>query len=291
MKKLFVFILTAALLATPVFASAGPDSRSADPAVCSHHFEVSVVKPSTCSQKGLLAYTCSKCGLTYTAETLPNGEHNYELTDTTATCTEDGEATYTCSYCGDTYTEPAPATGHVPSGEPADCAQGVVCTVCGQTLEPPVGHKYAYQYDAEFDENGDPTYYGTWKCANCGSVLPATLGNVMYYYQLDESAQAPETPEDSSGTDLTLAGGEDYEDSSPADTEPAAREIPVQEQTETEQELPREQTEEATEAEQTEETDDGRTGLWIAVSAGALVFIVIETVFLVRSLKKSKTTI
>ena len=146
-------------------------------------------------------------------------------------------------------------------------------------------------YDAEFDENGDPTYYGTWKCANCGSVLPATLGNVMYYYQLDESAQAPETPEDSSGTDLTLAGGENYDDSSPADTEPAAREIPIQEQTETEQELPREQTEEATEAEQTEETDDGRTGLWIAVSAGALVFIVIETVFLVRSLKKSKTTI
>ena len=63
------------------------------------------------------------------------------------------------------------------------------------------------------------------------------------------------------------------------------------EQTETEQELPLEQTEEAAEAEQTEETDDGRTGLWIAVSAGALVFIVIETVFLVRSLKKSKTTI
>lgn len=276
MKKLFALLLTALLLtAVPALASAGPDSRSADPATCAHHFEVSVVREATCGQKGLLAYTCAKCGLTYTAETLPTGEHDYALAHTTATCTEDGEATYTCTVCGDSYTEPAPAAGHVPA-ESADCEKGLTCTVCGQVLLPPTGHQFVYQMDAAFDENGALTDYGTWQCARCGAVMAATRGNAERYYGL---AAAP-TPgvDEASDADLALVGQGVYADeASPSDAgiPPAAEDgvpdtpIPAGEEPPA---IPKQ-----------------RMELWLGISAVALVVIVAEVVLLVRSLRKSKT--
>ena len=274
MKKAIALLLAAFLLTTPALASAGPDSRSVDPAVCAHHFEVSVVKQATCSQKGLLAYTCAKCGLTYTAETLPDEDaHEYALTDSTAGCTEDGENVYTCALCGASYTEPAPATGHVPSAEAAGCVEPVVCTVCGEVLTPASGHDYQYQYDARFDEDGALVGFGTWKCANCGDVMAATEGNAREYYGLTEAPSpegAPEAP-DSSGTDIVLAEGQTYEDDSPTDGQPAD------------------------DADGTQPTDepqvDRRTGLWITISAVVLAVVIVEAVVLTSSLKKDKTTL
>ena len=270
MKKLFAFILAAALLTTPVLAAAGPDSRSADPATCAHHFEVSVVKEATCSQKGLLAYTCAKCGLTYTAETLPDEDaHDYQLTECTATCTEDGENVYTCSLCGASYTEPAAAMGHVPAADAPGCETPLVCAVCGETLEPPVGHDYVYQYDAAFDEDGTLTDCGTWKCQNCGAVMPATEGNAAEYYGLEAAEADAEAEDDSSGTDLGL-----YEDDdSPADAAPAEPDGP----------------EGGDGAEQP--VTDRKTGLWITISAVVLCVVIVEAVVLTGSLKKDKTTL
>ncbi len=274
MRKLFAFLLMAALLTTPALA-AGGDGPAVDPARCAHHFEVSVLREATCSDKGLLAYTCSKCGLTYTAETLPDGDHDYELTGTTATCTEDGDATYTCSRCGDTYTEHITAAGHIPEDRPATCTHSRVCVNCGQVLESATGHDYAYQYDAERDEDGSFITFGTWQCANCGRVLAATEGNAVYYYGLRAqeeeaaaeaaAAAADELPvfEEDSGTDTDGAVAAWAEDGSDTDTAPAA-----------------------------EDDDpaaaDPRTDLWLVISGVAILAILVETVVLVRSLKKAK---
>ncbi len=274
MRRLFALLIAAILLSTPAYAASG-GSVSVDPDRCAHHFEVTVLREATCAEKGLLAYTCSKCGLTYTAETLPDGEHDYELTETTATCTLDGDATYTCSRCGDTYTEPMTATGHVPEDRPATCTHSRVCANCGQVLEPATGHDYVYQYDAERTEDGVFITYGTWLCENCGRVLNATEGNAVYYYDLlarqeAEAAQAAALLEEVSGADADVSGaaGSDtdlsLEDASDTDAGASSEEA----------------------------SDNGGTGapadLWLILSCAAVLVILVETVLLVRSLKKAK---
>lgn len=202
MKKILAIVLTTALLTVllvcPAFASAesaqtetaSAVAQTAAQAECNHAFSVEVTKEATCTEKGLLTYTCSKCGLFYTVETLPTGQHNYVASVKEPTCTEDGATTYTCSMCGDSYSEPIPATGHTPSAPAATCTESVVCTVCGEVLEPATGHAYSYQYDAEIAEDGSYVTYGTWACDNCGDVLEATEGNAVYYYGLLENAGA-----------------------------------------------------------------------------------------------------
>ena len=65
----------------------------------------------TCTEDGVITYTCSVCGDTYTVSVEATG-HSYEATETVgATETEDGYIIYTCSACGDTYTEVLAATG------------------------------------------------------------------------------------------------------------------------------------------------------------------------------------
>ncbi len=265
MRKLIAFILTGAFLVTPALAADEP-TPTGDPSVCAHHFEVTVLREATCSEKGLLAYSCDKCGLTYTAETLPDGEHEYELTETTATCTQDGEAAYTCARCGDTYTEAVEATGHVPEDAPATCVHSQVCALCGQVLTPASGHDYVYQYDAERDDAGDFTAYGTWKCANCGKTLAATEGNALYYYSLPEADRAAmaEAPSPASDTDA--------EDEAAPASDTDAEDEPAQ----------------AAAQQVDKPASDPKTGLWLAVSALALIAIVAEAVLLVRSLRKKK---
>ncbi len=212
MKKILAFIVMAAILVCPALASgeapaaaesadvAGIAAAAAATAQENHNFVVEVTKAATCVDKGLLTYTCSDCGLTYTVETLPTGQHDYVAAVTEPTCTEDGATVYTCSVCGDTYSEPIPATGHVPSAEAPTCTEGVVCTVCGELLAAATGHDYAYQYDAVQNEDGTFASYGTWMCANCGDVLDATEGNAVYYYseavQGEASAEASEEAEE-----------------------------------------------------------------------------------------------
>ncbi len=278
MRKIFAFIIAAALLATPALAADEPSSSSGDPAVCPHHFEVSVLREATCTEKGLLAYTCVKCGLTYTAETLADGEHDYEMTETTATCTQDGETTYTCARCGDTYTEAVKAAGHVPEDAPATCVHSQVCSLCGQVLTPATGHDYAYQYDAERDENGDFITFGTWKCANCGKTLAATEGNALYYYSLPEAEAAMAELSPASATDMD---GADPATATDMD-EPAASRSEEASDTDTQA------SDAADAAREDKPAADPKTGLWIAISAAALTAIVVEAVILVRSLRRKK---
>ncbi|MCD8085029.1 MAG: hypothetical protein LUF28_01630 [Clostridiales bacterium] len=122
---------------------------------------------------------CTVCG----AEE-PTHTHAYTSEVTTeATCTEDGVMTYTCTECGDNYTETIPATGHT-AGETvlesevaATCTEYgsydevVYCTVCGEELSreaiavPATGHDYvAEPTEPTCTEEG----YITYTCINCG---------------------------------------------------------------------------------------------------------------------------
>ena len=275
MKKIFACLLAAALFTTPAFA-AGEQTPAQDPSVCAHDFELSVIREATCSEKGLLAYTCGKCGLTYTAETLPDGEHDYELTETTATCTQAGEATYVCTRCGDTYTEAAEASGHIPEDAPASCVHSQVCARCGEVLVPAAGHDYVYQYDAQQDQAGDFTAFGTWKCANCGKTLAATEGNALYYYSLPEEDRPAVAA-------LAPASDTDLEPDSPAsdtDLESPGPDAGTDAASDTDAADPR--------PERDKPSADPRSGLWIAVSAAVLTAVVAEAVLLVRSLRRKK---
>lgn len=87
---------------------------------------IQVQKPS-CTQHGLIRYTCADCGKTLDARTPALG-HDYSepIEQQSPTCTEDGALCRICSRCGDTASEPIPALGH-------DYTEGV-CVRCGEAL-------------------------------------------------------------------------------------------------------------------------------------------------------------
>ena len=82
--------------------------------------------------------TCSICGTTEGAAL----GHSYNAVTTDATCTAAGKTVYTCGNCGDSYSESIPANGHTEEtivGKAPTCTDtgltdGVVCTVCGETV-------------------------------------------------------------------------------------------------------------------------------------------------------------
>ena len=74
------------------------------PATGHSYDDGTVTTEPTCTEAGVMTYTCTVCGDTYT-ETIAATGHSYELTSTVEN--DDGSITYTytCSVCGDTYTE------------------------------------------------------------------------------------------------------------------------------------------------------------------------------------------
>lgn len=172
MKKILAIVLMTMLLVTPALASgeATAEAPAAEAATavaatvaepeCNHAFTVEQTAAATCTEKGLLTYACSKCGLSYTVETLP--------------------------------------IGHAPSAVAATCDTDVVCLNCGEVLEAAIGHAHEYQYDAVIAEDGSYISYGTWLCANCGNMTEATEGNAVYYYGQQETAASGETSAEAS---------------------------------------------------------------------------------------------
>lgn len=158
---------------------------------CEHSYVENIVQPVTCMQDGIIEYTCSKCGASYTEPIISTGEHQFvvveeqkatcgedgfikyacawcktpkeEVISATgeheyesrvtqeATCDEAGILTYTCKVCGDSYTESIPG-GHV--WVEADCVTPKTCSVCGDTEGEPLGHTV-----------------GNVTCERCGKIV------------------------------------------------------------------------------------------------------------------------
>lgn len=115
-----------------------------------HSYEKTVIQKQTCTEKGIIRYTCSRCGDTYD-EVLAKLGHNYKLETIEPTCIEKGKNIYTCSRCEDSYEEEIEVLGHdfkEQRIEP-DCEnEGKIihtCNRCGEVEEeiiPALGHKY-----------------------------------------------------------------------------------------------------------------------------------------------------
>ena len=103
-----------------------------------------VTTAATCGADGVMTYTCSVCGTTYTEAIAATGEHTYGegVVTTAATCGAAGVMTYTCTVCDATYTEAIAATGEHTFGDaavvPSTCVTAgtstVTCTVCGEVV-------------------------------------------------------------------------------------------------------------------------------------------------------------
>lgn len=114
---------------------------------CVHVWDEGVVTtPATCEEAGVMTYTCTLCGETYTEE-IPAIGHAWGegVVTTEATCGAEGVMTYTCANCGDTYTEVIPATGkHTWEYKILDDYYHLkTCSVCGEEV------KEAHEYDAD----------------------------------------------------------------------------------------------------------------------------------------------
>ena len=119
---------------------------------CDHSYAARITAP-TCTEAGYTAYTCTKCGASYTANEKTALGHNYIAAVTAPTCTEKGNTTYTCSRCGDSYqSDEKSALGHdyVAAVTAPTCLQKgyttYTCARCGykrvSNETPATGHEY-----------------------------------------------------------------------------------------------------------------------------------------------------
>ena len=148
-----------------------------------HHFKETLRKAATCTQKGSVTETCSRCGETKTTE-LPALGHDFRETSRKATtCTQKGSVMETCSRCGETKTTELSALGHdfkETSRKVATCTQkGNVtetCSRCGQTKTteiPALGHDFreTSRKAATCAQKGSVTV----TCSRCGQTKTTEL--------------------------------------------------------------------------------------------------------------------
>ena len=168
MKKTLALavLLCMAILATLAAAAAE----------CKHNYvEQPGRVPATCTAKGTIPYTCSKCGK-QTTEEIPMLAHDFEETARTApTCTASGKVTYKCSMCDTTKTEDIEPTGHnwkETAKVAASCTEAgkttYRCTRCGEEKVEEIkalGHDFSIfkSTSATCTARGESTY----QCSRC----------------------------------------------------------------------------------------------------------------------------
>ena len=122
-----------------------------------HSGEGVVTNSNSCTEDGLMTYTCAVCGEVYT-EIIPAAGHTWESEVITPnSCTEEGLMTYTCSVCEETYTEPIPSS-HTWNDDR-------VCSVCG----------------ALFYDSGSCGNDLTWSLDNLGTLTISGSGSMTAY--------------------------------------------------------------------------------------------------------------
>ena len=95
--------------------------------------EGKITTAATCTEDGVMTYTCTVCNATKTEVIYATGHTSVEVAEQPATCTEAGHKAGTkCSVCGATISgmEEIPATGHT---EVIDAAKAPTCTETGLT--------------------------------------------------------------------------------------------------------------------------------------------------------------
>ena len=155
--------------------------------------EGNITKEADCKEKGVMTYTCRKCGATKT-EDIPMTEHTWDKGEVTTapTCTKPGVRTYTCSVCKATRTEAIKATGHlhteIRNKKDASCTENgytgdTYCKDCeellkkGETVDA-LGHQWkeTKRVEPSYTEDGQIIYI----CNRCGEQTAKTLEKLAY---------------------------------------------------------------------------------------------------------------
>ena len=153
---------------------------------CSHNYESETTKEATCSEEGIMTYTCSKCGDTYTEsiDKLAHTEGDAVIeNETDATCTEDGsyDAVIYCTVCGEEIsreTTTIAATGHSYDYDDItwewtdDYSSATATVTCTNDSS------HTYTYDAEISASADSS-----TCTDGGEITytaSITVNGVTY---------------------------------------------------------------------------------------------------------------
>ena len=156
-----------------------------------HNFTSKITKEATCTETGILTYTCTECGETKT-DIIPKIEHKWDngVVTKDPTCTAEGERTYTCDSCGETKTSIIKKVNHkwdngVVTKKPTCTAEGertYTCETCGETKTTTIkkaSHKWnngVVTKEPTCITEGERTY----TCKTCGETKTSTIKKVSH---------------------------------------------------------------------------------------------------------------
>lgn len=191
-----------------------------------HHYEGSQTKAPTCTAEGVMTYTCSVCGDSYT-KPIAKTSHSYSsewTTDKAATCIAEGSKSHHCLYCGDKKDITAiPKTDHTYSSKVTKAAtctdtgtETLTCTVCSATKTqsiPAKGHSFgAYKITVQPTTEKEGTEVRT--CSACGTTEKRTVPKLTGTGTGTTAPSGSEPADDPSattggGTEAPSGGGDD----------------------------------------------------------------------------------
>ena len=176
-----------------------------------HNWVISSHSDATCTEPGIVVWTCTSCGKTRqeTSEALGHNWSEWEVTKA-ATCAEDGEEARICTRCNEIETRVIPASegDHVWSEwevtlEPTCTTAGEQSRICSKcnTVEskpiPALNHAYT---STVTEPTCSAAGYTTYTCSRCGNTFTVTgapaLGHEWSEWEVTKAATCIATGEE-----------------------------------------------------------------------------------------------
>lgn len=163
-----------------------------------HYLTRKITKKATCTEDGVITYTCTECNESYT-EKIPATGHKYNDIVTEASCDKGGYTLHTCANCGDTYKDDFTApTGHkytkTTVKQPSCDTDGVsvyTCDTCGDSYSEVIkakGHIYASEVTKKANCTDDGVI--TYTCAICGDKYTEVIKAKGHNYSAEVTKKA-----------------------------------------------------------------------------------------------------
>lgn len=165
-----------------------------------HYLTRKITKKATCTEDGVITYTCTECNESYT-EKIPATGHKYNDVVAEASCDKGGYTLHTCENCGDSYKDNFTApTGHKYNDKivSASCDKSGytlhTCENCGDTYKDnftsPLGHDYTSQtVKPACETDGEKTF----TCTRCGDTYTEVIKAKGHVYKRTVVAAGCET--------------------------------------------------------------------------------------------------
>lgn len=163
-----------------------------------HYLTRKITKKATCTEDGVITYTCTECNESYT-EKIPATGHKYNDVVTETSCDKGGYTLHTCANCGDTYKDDFTApTGHkytkTTVKQPSCDTDGVsvyTCDTCGDSYSEVIkakGHIYASEVTKKANCTDDGVI--TYTCAICGDKYTEVIKAKGHNYSAEVTKKA-----------------------------------------------------------------------------------------------------